>query len=258
MDDHAPHLNDPWNHQCDYICERKELVDSVLQHARQYGVVVIRATPQVGKSVLLKLLGHRIVHEELDLEPAYLIWEDREKRNGLPYDEYLEREEARWRKRNTKIRPANRNARTVYLIDEAQSSYEEEGLWSLFKNYSVTRARPLFVLVCVYGAAGVSSNRDPNIESQARRMHALQRIELRPSAPGNPCMLFRQEEVGFIVKKFAVQQNFQLEHGVIQYLYSATHGHPGMVGLLLAHLHISSERVSLTFLYFTIGFTNIW
>ena len=244
MDDHAPYGNYPWDPECDFLCEREELVTSVLQHARQYGVVVIRATPQVGKSALLKLLGHRIVNKELDLEPVYIIWENREKRKGLPYKQYLEREETYWREWNTKIRPHNPNAQTVYLIDEAQGSYEEEFLWSALKNHRNTRAQSLYVLVCVYGVVGISHIRDPNVESQALRMHSLQRIELRPSTLGSPCMLFRQEEVGLIVRKFATYFKLQLAPGVVEYLYHATHGHPGMVGLLLSHWNRFSESVS--------------
>ena len=74
MDYHEPHIQDPWNPLIDYLCERQGLVASVLQSVRQQGVVVIRATPQVGKTTLLKLLGLHIVHHESDLEPVFLTW----------------------------------------------------------------------------------------------------------------------------------------------------------------------------------------
>lgn len=245
IDDHDLPGNDPWYHGCTYISERQELVDATLQHARKYGVVVIRATPQVGKSVLLQLLGHRIANYESDLEPVYIEWENREKRKNLPYKEYLTQEENFWQRWNARVRPRNPAARPIYLIDEAQGSYEEEGLWSSLKNHHNMRAQPLFVLVCVYGAAGISYVRDPKVESQARRMHALHRIELRPSTPGNPCMLFGQDEVGLLVKKFAIINNKQLQDGLIEYLHHATSGHPGMVGLLLVYLDNIPKSVSL-------------
>ncbi|KAL9615668.1 MAG: hypothetical protein Q9160_009346 [Pyrenula sp. 1 TL-2023] len=246
MDDHEPHTDDPWDPQCTYMCKRENLVASILQRVRQYGVVVIRATPQVGKTTLLKLLGHRIAHQDSDLEPVYLAWQNNKKREGLEYEKYLGQRAAAWREKNTKIRPHNPAARTIFLIDEAQGSYEEEALWSTLKNYHNTRVQALFVLVCVYGATGVSRVRDPDIESQAQRMHALHRIELRPTMPGSPCMLFRQEEVAYIIRKVATLNQYQLENGVIEYLYRATDGHPGMVGLLISHFENFFKRPGIT------------
>ena len=245
MDNHSAKNFYPWDPACDFLCERKDLVSSVMQRVRQYGVVVIRATPQVGKSALLKLLGHRIVHQELDLEPVYVIWENREKRKNVTCEDYLNTQAAVYRKKNTTIRPCNPEARSIFLIDEAQGSYEEEHFWTHLKNHHQTRQQSLYVLVCVYGAVGISRMREPNVESQALQMHSLQRIELRSSTPGAPCMLFRPEEVDIMVRKFATYVNLQLEPGVAEYLYHATDGHPGMIGLLLGHWTLFYETVSL-------------
>ncbi|KAH7038893.1 hypothetical protein B0J12DRAFT_764734 [Macrophomina phaseolina] len=236
MFDHEPHPEDHWYHRCDYPSERDELVTSVLQHARNCAVIVIRATPMVGKTTLLKLLGHHITHHELDLEPVYIQWESRQDRNGLPYEEYLAQEKITWQERNAESRPCNPRARTIYLIDEAQRSYEEDTLWAMLKNYHNTRDGSLFVLVCVYGAAGTSPQRETFIESQARLMHSMQRIELRPSTPGSPYMLFKQEDTDAMLRKFALYHKCQLDNGVVEYLHRATGGHPGMLGVLLSHV----------------------
>lgn len=245
MDDHEPELRNRWNPLCAYMCERQELVASVLQYARQYGVIVLRATPQVGKTTLLRILGHHIVHKVPDLEPVFVHWQDKEKRKNCPYEDFLRQKEGQWKTINAETRPRNPAARPIYLIDEAQGSYEEEEFWTTLKNYHNTRKNALYVLVCVYGATGVSRIRHPNIESQAQRMHALQRIELRPTLPGNPCMLFQREEVAYMVMKFAYQAHLKLENGVIEYLYKATDGHPGMVGLLISHLEDFCKKVGL-------------
>ena len=244
MEEHEPGFDYPWNPQCDYVCKREKLVTSLLERVRQHGVVVIRATPQVGKTILLKLLGYHIIREEPGLEPVSVEWRKKEKRDGLPYDQYLVQERSNWQEKNSKVRPLNPLARTVYLIDEAQGSYEEEELWVSLKNYHMTRAQAFFVLVCVYGAVGVSHARDPNVESQAQRTHSLQRIELYPTAPGSLCMLFRKDEVEFMIKRFAIHHKCQLEHGVVDYIQKATNGHPGVVGLLLSYLHDFSLNVS--------------
>ena len=232
---HHPDHSHPWNDGGDYTCEREELVTSILDMAKQTRVVVIRATPQVGKTTLLHLLGKHILMKEPKLEPIYIDWKDRARREGLPYQQYLEQAKVIWEEKNAQFRSCDPNPRRIYLIDEAQDSYEEEEFWTeLVKNYN-TRGTHIFVLVCVYGANGISHTRDPNIESQALRMHSLHRVELRSSEPGRPCMLFKFEETVVVVDKWAIEHEVQLEDGVHGYLHSATEGHPGMVGMLLNH-----------------------
>ncbi|KAI9695365.1 MAG: hypothetical protein M1820_008660 [Bogoriella megaspora] len=237
MDHHEMHLSHPWHHRCDYLCEREELVTSIMQLTNQYGLAVIRATPQVGKSTLLRLLGIHILQNEPNLEPVYIEWKKKATHPTLSFELCLGEQEALWREQNAKLRPGNPNSRTIFLIDEAQSSYEEEGLWSLFKNYRNTRSNPMFVLVCVYGPTGVSRTRDPSVESQAQLIHELHGIELRPSFPGNPCMLFRQEETTQVIQKFAIDAGRQLGDGVVEYIHLSTGGHPGMVGQLISFLN---------------------
>jgi len=245
MDDHEPNQDNPWTPDCEYLCKREKLVAEVLEHTRKYGVMVIRATPMVGKTYLLHLLGLHITDNERDLEPVYLTWKPSDSRTGEHYRDYLAHEREQWLRWNAQIRPHNPEARTIYLIDEAQGSYGDIDFWSMLKNHHSTTGNSLFVLVCVYGAAGVSHIREPNVESQAQRMHALQRVELRPSTCFSLCMLFRQDEVALIVKKFAVRNECELGEGIARYLYEATDGHPGMVGLLLTHILDLAKAVSL-------------
>jgi hypothetical protein len=166
--------------------------------------MIIHATPMVGKTSLLQLLGYHILHQEPDLEPVYLIWENREKSKNFLHAEFLQEHKLEWQKKNMKVRPRNPNAQQVYLIDEAEGSYEDEGFWCMLKDCRNTKTQPLFVLVCVYGlAAGISYQRDSDIVSQALRMYYLQQIELRSSSALDPCLLFRKNEVDLAVKKFA-------------------------------------------------------
>ncbi|KAL9085468.1 MAG: hypothetical protein Q9165_007618 [Trypethelium subeluteriae] len=243
MADHDEHPDHPWYPNCDYICEREELVTSILQQLRNLGVVIIRATPQVGKTTLLRLLGHRIISTDPDLEPVFVYWQERFKRGNSTWTQYLEENKGDWQKANAKVRPYNPGARTVYLIDEAQGSYEEDVLWSELRNHHNLRNQPLFVLVCVYGAAGISRIRNPDVESQARRVHVLHRVELRPSTPGNPSMLFKPEQTMEVIQKWAITHGFQIKDGVSDYLHSATDGHPGMIGLLLSHFQQMLKQV---------------
>ena len=242
MDDHPPDINHFWNPVCDYICPRKALVTSVVEHVRMYGVVVIRATPMVGKSVLLKLIGHHIVHDELDLEPIFLNWKTQAKRRREErednYLDYLKAEGDGWQRRNTEIRPHNPKAKKIYLIDEAQDSYEQDDFWYMLKNHQVTRTSSLYVLVCVYGTDVLPAHNLANVESQARKMHSLQRIELRHTAPETPCMLFTRNELEGVFRRFLRQNGYTSEEEIVPYLYEITQGHPGMIGSLLFYAHL--------------------
>lgn len=241
-DDHYDQ-NHPWRVECDYACTRPDLVSSVLRMARDRRVVVIRATPMVGKTILLQLLGYHIVYQEHDLEPVFIDWKRRDRRDNLPYAQYLQQEASAWRERNAEYRPNNPNARTIYLIDEAQGSYEEEDFWGRTLKQHDTRRTPIFVLVCLYGAAALSCTREPTIESQAQRMDCIHRVELRPIG-GGPFMLFKPEETRATIQKWALQNKFRLRDGTWEYIHTATDGHPGVVGLILLHFQICFRNVS--------------
>lgn len=248
MDDHEDR-NHPWKCECDYVCERPDLVHSIIQLVQLARVVVIRATPQVGKTTLLRLLGRHIFEKEKDLEPVFFEWKRREGRNGLPYQQYLEQQKSKWQEDNAKHRPYNPRARTVYLIDEAQNSYEEEELWSQTLKNRNTRRQDIFILVCLYGAVGTSRSHEPHIESQASLMDRFQRVELRPSMIGNPHMLFTAEETAVTIQKWAIQENFKLTPGTCEYFHMATGGHPGMVGMVLHWFAFLSSEVIPSHLY---------
>lgn len=247
MDNHYE-WDHPWGPGCDYACERQDLVASVLEMARELRVVVIRATPMVGKTTLLRLLGRHILYREHNLEPVFIDWRCRDKRDHLPYAQYLQQEASAWQERNATLRPNNPDARTIYLIDEAQGSYEEEGFWGATLKQRNTRATPIFVLVCLYGAAALSRTVEPNMESQAQLMDRIHRIELRQTGSG-PYMLFKPEETSEMVRKWGHQNKFDLGEGTDEYIHSATDGHPGAVGLLLQYFANCFKNVSVELSY---------
>ncbi|EDN91312.1 predicted protein [Sclerotinia sclerotiorum 1980 UF-70] len=237
FDDHHD-MTHPWNPVCDYLCERQDLVTSIMQRLLDTRVLVIRATPFVGKTVILKLLGYHIVEEHRDLEPVYIEWKTMKQRNNLPFDKYLGNEASKWQSKNSKVRPHNPAARKVFLIDEAQNSYEDGEFWHQnLKNYN-TRSQSLFVLVCLYGISGISAAHEPGIASQALLVDSFQRIELRPSANNNLHILFTPKETSVMVMKWATVQNFQLENGMFEYLHAATNGHPGVLDMILNYLKL--------------------
>ncbi|KAF7861590.1 uncharacterized protein EAF02_010544 [Botrytis sinoallii] len=172
MNDHALPDFSSWNTRCNYVCERPDLVSSVLQLALNTGMAVIRATPLVVKTTLLRLIGYHIILHNPELEPVFVHWLPKNRRNNVPYQEYLD-EQVTWaRKDNARYRTHNPNARLIYLIDEAQGSYEDEQFWVSELRSRYTRSSRIFVLVCLYGAAGISEIQEPFIESQASKVES--------------------------------------------------------------------------------------
>ena len=234
-----------WNPDCPYVSRREELIAATMRLVLEKGVVVIRATPQVGKTTLLKLLGRHILKEHPSLEPIWVYWKNREMRNGLSYQEFLDREAKSWREINAAYRPHNSEARKIFLIDEAQNSYTEPDFWSGELKNRFTRSRPLFVLVCVYGSTTESlGGVNMTTLSEAFSIDKSQRIELRPSVAGGMCMQFTSKETEEVVNKWALDNRYELVGDVCEYMYMATSGHPGMLRMLLDYFDCRFPQVN--------------
>ncbi|KAF7502203.1 hypothetical protein GJ744_006744 [Endocarpon pusillum] len=236
MDDHE--IDDiAWDPNVCHLSHREELVAATLRLVLEKGLVVIRATPQVGKTTLLVLLGRHILYNHRSLEPIWMQWRRKEDRNGLNYTKYLEEEAKPWREMNAQYRPSHPNPKKIYLIDEAQNSYPDVDFWTRVLKNRYTRSRSLFVLVCVYGSTTDSltrfTGRDQNIQSEAIMIDQSQRIDLRPSVKGGLCMQFTSKETEDVVQKWAHDSNFKLMGNVGGYMHTATSGHPGMLSMFL-------------------------
>ena len=215
---------DSWTPAPDFLCERDDLVTEVLKLVLMARVVAIRAPPQAGKTALLTLLGRRILHVKPALEPVKFDWQTRRSRKtrGLEseYSQYLTNERLRAQRENAEYRSFNPGARTIYLVDEAQGSYEEEEFWNQTLKAHDTRSQPLFVLVCVHGRI----NDEPAIESRASRLDTFQRVELRPSEPGQLSILFKQDETRTVARKWSMIHHYEMDDDVPGYLHAATVG----------------------------------
>lgn len=246
MEEHGKVISN-WDPNCTYICERTKLVVSILQMLEFNRVVVIRATPQAGKSILLKLLGNYILRERRDLEPVYVQWESRTQRNNLPYEEFLNNAQSLSRVKNAAYRTCNLKAKVLYLIDEAQISYEEIDFWDTGLKNRLSRQQPSYVLVCLYGL-DVSHHRLSNEVSRSLSVSPHQRVELRPSSTNNPFLLFSLEETKIVVQKWAMINKYKLTDDLYEYLHLVTGGHPGMVGFVLLHFETCVLRVKVVIL----------
>ena len=234
-----------WNPNCPYVSFREELVTATMRLVLEKGVVVIRATPQVGKSTLLKLLGRHILKEHPSLEPIWIHWVSKENRNGHSYQKYLDEAAIQWRRMNAAYRPQNPKTREIFLLDEAQNSYDEFDFWSSELKNRLTTSQPLFVLVCVYGSTTeLLGGEDMTTPSEAFRIDQSQRIELRPSITGGMCMQFTSKETELVVNKWALDNKYELTGDVCEYMHMATSGHPGMLRMLLDYFDSRFPQVN--------------
>lgn len=95
-------------------------------------VIIIRAPPQVGKSILMRLIGREIIQNHPDLELVDILWKLRgtesiEKRS---YRIILDQNKDRAKKRNEKVREelglAKRgSSTTVFIIDNVVNTYNK-------------------------------------------------------------------------------------------------------------------------------------
>lgn len=231
-----------WDPRCDNICEREDLVAKILELVDIMKVVVIRATPQAGKTTLLHLIGRYVLQRRRELEPVFFQWRNRRERDDFPYRKYLEQEKSHWQEKNAEYRPPNPGAKTLYLIDEGQRSYEEVDFWGRDLKNRGTRGQPMFVVVCLYGA-DVAIDRVAEVESLSLKLSAVQRVELRPSRTNNPYILFKLEETTIMVQKWAIYYRYELTNDIYEYLHTATGGHPGMMGFVLQHFQYCVSKV---------------
>ncbi len=115
-----------------YLIHRTDLVKTVIDRLRQMHVIIIRAPPQVGKSILMRLIGREIIQNHPDLELVDILWKLRgtesiEKRS---YRIILDQNKDRAKKRNEKVREelglAKRgSSTTVFIIDNVVNTYNK-------------------------------------------------------------------------------------------------------------------------------------
>ena len=228
MNDHEKyhHL---WNLDCDFVCERQDLVAFILQLVQNTKVMIIRVTFLVEKSILFRLLDKHILDTQRDLKSIFIHWESKSKRDNLRCDLYLQREEFAWREINAKYRSSQSTTRTIYLIDETQDSYEEKTLWdNLLKSRNI-KSQSLFVLVCLYDVANISHVDEFHVESQALCVDSFQRIELRQFTLDRSCMLFKSKKTIIIVEKWAIVNRYMFDDDLLKYLHVVIDDHSSIV-----------------------------
>jgi len=131
----------------------------------------------------------------------------------------------------------------VFLLDEAQGSHWDQGLWLLLKSRSDQDFGPYFVLFTSYGSPG----RQPVVfsdESAPASFARAQRVSLRSSLESSEkvFLFLDAEEFADMVERFCqcCLVPISLDGEVREYIYSLTAGHAGCVRCLLKALRESS------------------
>ncbi|KAI4280404.1 MAG: hypothetical protein L6R38_004499 [Xanthoria sp. 2 TBL-2021] len=123
--------------QTSFLTERKKLVTNTVKLLKEKVVIVIRAPPQCGKTTLLSLIAREILTNISHLEPVCTRWERRTYDDNKTYYEVLESPRAEARVANQALRETLKTdghdftgyRRPVYLIDDAENTYDEVAFW---------------------------------------------------------------------------------------------------------------------------------
>ena len=232
------------------LTDRAYLVESLVDLIQQKVNVLIRAPPQTGKTTLLALLGRRILQSHPDLEPIAIRWpsdRDGPERLGNLCHKILGQCYEEQKVRNQEARDllhtgdeifATSSPRRVYLIDDAQNTYQEVKMWDhYFKNQSgldYERRGPCFLLMCSYGDSDGVNQWGPG-HWEAATMTANARVELYPVASHGLQILLNNDEIQEMIERWAITFNppAVCHSSVRDFIKEETQGHVGCIGLLL-------------------------
>lgn len=255
------------------LSQRDLLVKQTIKLLRSQNLVVVRAPPQSGKSILLKLVARQILLFHQDLEPVWISWTPLSLRvshpilkNYLRYEDYLsyEYEEQRslneesrqayadylsdlYGKKNPTVKEDRQGTKQdlvkakktiVYLIDEAIFSYQEQIWEDLFQNEYEDRSR-LFLMACEYGSATPSLVTYGSRPWQVANVEPEKRIELFKPDHGGGELALNSDEITELIThwKKGLCGNIRLEKEDLKdlgaYLTYQTQGHAGILSHML-------------------------
>jgi hypothetical protein len=214
---------------------REETVHKLLELVMAQTVVQVRGTPTCGKTVLANLLYSYAQKAYPDYVVVYVTWQ--------LYGSYM-RQKQRWKEflctwSRGHIQPENfwTNNNVIYIIDEAQLSYEDELFWvECIKTQKDKLVGPYFVLFSLYGSAlsivlEIKGSAPVDLIKE-------QRVPLTPQ-PGWPhdiTLCFTVEELRNMCQRMIGQRGFTVDADVLEHLFILTNGHPGLARGLLVSL----------------------
>ncbi|ODM16145.1 hypothetical protein SI65_08579 [Aspergillus cristatus] len=224
------------------ICPRERTVSKLAAILDEVNIVHVRGTPASGKTCLSELLRDYYRKEGRKVS-LIKEWEKLDHKN--PWDSLVKLVE-KWNE-ETQDAPTTTSSQseqdiswvltsnTVILVDEAQMTYNDSGLWNtIFKE----RQTPTYVykfqlcLFCSYGSPAAGP--DQTFFTPVK-LSNQQRISLTPhNQPCSPSigLFYDKEEFKDVVSrllKYQYEERFNLDERALEYIFAVSNGHPGAV-----------------------------
>lgn len=209
-------------------CPREKTVQELASILDQERVVNIRGTPASGKTVLARLLFNHYYDRQV---PVIYISAWPQKQTDS-YKSILVRE-ARDAGYEFVTYATLADANIVIILDEAQMSYGDEGLWlGLIKSQSGRHEGPRIALFTSYG----SPTTGPEVILPGSPLASLgpqQRVSITPSIirySPKIALFYNRKEFDDVVSRYCQDPSLlKLDDGASDYLFNLTNGHPGAV-----------------------------
>jgi hypothetical protein len=211
-----------------YICPRPDTVEKLATILDEKRVVHVRGTPSSGKTTLAILL---LKYYRKRREPVVFLngWHD----ISDPTD-YLVNQ-CKKRGYHGIDDSTLTDADIVFILDEAQQSYNNKDLWlGIIKTQSGSHAGPKICLFSSYGSPATGPTQYP-LGSTPINFGPSQRISLTASRFIENGLFYSREEFEDVVNRRCLNPTsmFELDPAARKYLYSITNGHPGAINALL-------------------------
>jgi hypothetical protein len=228
-----------------FICPRSETVRELARILDDQRVVLVRGTPTCGKSTLASLLCQYYKKNKI---PAVLIdsW-PKEDSNKSYYAVIAE--QAKDDGYSMPPKSDLPNANMLVVLDEAQMSYYDSGLWlGLIKRHVGARHGLRICLFVSYGStrgpeAGAFGAGSPLHNIPTQQQVSIVKSDL-PDAPPIG-IYYTRDEFDDAARRICKSLSLRLDDDAIDYVFSLSNGHPGAVTGIIGMI----EKVCLKPLY---------
>lgn len=238
-----------------YICTRDHTVSQLANTLDLQRIVHVRGTPACGKTTLALLLAN--YYDSKGGRVFYLpSWKGKLNESD-PWNSLAERVRTVYGLESTGKADLFVDE-TVLLLDEAQDSYEDDGLWNqIIKDIVGRMSRIKLCLFCSYGSPSTGLSYNDVSRRTPVTFGPYQRVSLTPSTEnGAPQigLFYTRDEFEEVFANLCDNEfgNFLVEPHARNYIFDLTNGHPGAV-VSLAYL-IFQVRATLPIMLSASGF----
>ena len=219
-----------------FDCPRTETVQELARMLDDERVVLVRGTPTSGKSTLARLLDR---YYERHNVPSVCI--DSWPQTGYSSFRGILVEQARDSGYPWVTRKNLYSCDIVFIIDEAQMSYHDHGLWLGFVKCQASRYNgPRVCLFCSYGSpSGTTANLGPG--SPVGFIGIQKRVSLTVSSiphASSICLFYNRAEIDDTIGRLCcnIRRPLSLDDDARDYIFDLTNGQPGAVDAIVAVL----------------------